>query len=617
MQTQTQKRNGFFDKSRRALDTAERLTRGRKFRATAEKITTKHISLGSVRALDASQALTIIKDRLRKRGALDRYQNLTVNPSAHTRQQTLFGKPQPGLFEVVAVEKPKKILEKTVIEKFESSPRRVKQLVRGGQWVDGVIVGSSGEYHKIRLADGSIVFSRKGSADLQHINGARSKAIRVRRCACVKNPSCAIGQSSIKSYSVKEHCRSKPIHKRGKKKTATKAKAKRATKRTSSKKGKSLSQYVRAQGGIKPGGMFAGEIRRLSNKETGSSRLVNQNARLSAEYMMDAANTEGYRDKYGLPFEAVGDFLIAVEQDQQGNKKLYTEEANSEFSDDDFERGAAEYHAKKARGETGYEYRPHIRSNPKQNGGRNQKLTPEIMAEVLREFVARKQMTLAEAVNSLANSGFRGVRVGKEKAQKLLAKRNPLHPAIHGGAIGWGIGKVLDKAWDALAAKQKRAKKNPAQKKIKPSPKAQEIFSTFSGRQPRGTVSKVHVSHIAAGKHLAPLGKSPTFYLKDGRVLEMPGRELMSDTRKRLWIAGQTIAKPSKSLTGDQCAPVGEVDEFEYTATKPHLGDPPNTRYIHKAGEDDGAPLDLYVDRNGYPVLRGNGYKITGLGIVN
>jgi hypothetical protein len=81
---------------------------------------------------------------------------------------------------------------------------------------------------------------------------------------------------------------------------------------------RSLAQFVRGMGGIVSGGMYAGEIRRLGFRETGTTGLLNQKARQgrakqTAEYVMDAANEEGFRDRAGLPFSEIGAFLLAVE----------------------------------------------------------------------------------------------------------------------------------------------------------------------------------------------------------------------------------------------------------------------------------------------------------------
>lgn len=93
---------------------------------------------------------------------------------------------------------------------------------------------------------------------------------------------------------------------------------------------RSLSQFVRARGGIAPT-TGSDAVALLSPKQTGTSGLINKHSRQGAqkfsdEYMMDAANVEGYRDKYGDKFEAIGDFLMAVADDASGLQKLYTTE---------------------------------------------------------------------------------------------------------------------------------------------------------------------------------------------------------------------------------------------------------------------------------------------------
>ena len=109
------------------------------------------------------------------------------------------------------------------------------------------------------------------------------------------------------------------------------------------RKHKSLSQFVRGQGGIaykerqrgskgsdlKSKHGFATELGMLSPKETGTTGLLNKSnrqgsQRYSAEYMMDAANVEGYRDRSGQKFDNIGDFISAVADDASGVRKFYT-----------------------------------------------------------------------------------------------------------------------------------------------------------------------------------------------------------------------------------------------------------------------------------------------------
>jgi hypothetical protein len=107
--------------------------------------------------------------------------------------------------------------------------------------------------------------------------------------------------------------------KREKEQSAYEAKELKAAREEAGIPKRSLASFVRGMGGMVPGGMYAGEIKRLSYKETGSTGLVNQHARQgahkqTAEYVMDAANVEGYRDRYGERFTSIGDFLSEVEE---------------------------------------------------------------------------------------------------------------------------------------------------------------------------------------------------------------------------------------------------------------------------------------------------------------
>lgn len=110
------------------------------------------------------------------------------------------------------------------------------------------------------------------------------------------------------------------------KREARKAQRGAGTKR----KEKSLAQFVRAKGGIAPGrgGMYAGELQRLGRRESGTTGLINQHARQgshrqTAEYVMDAANVAGYRDKKGRQFSNIGDFIYALEEDATGSRKYF------------------------------------------------------------------------------------------------------------------------------------------------------------------------------------------------------------------------------------------------------------------------------------------------------
>jgi hypothetical protein len=107
------------------------------------------------------------------------------------------------------------------------------------------------------------------------------------------------------------------------------------------KRHKSLSQWVRGIGGIAPHpkhDVHAGEMEALRSrgrtKKFGTSGLINKSntlggRRASPEYVMDAANVEGFRDRDGRRFDNIGAFLSAVSDDLGGSRKYFTQEAYS------------------------------------------------------------------------------------------------------------------------------------------------------------------------------------------------------------------------------------------------------------------------------------------------
>lgn len=107
---------------------------------------------------------------------------------------------------------------------------------------------------------------------------------------------------------------------------------------------RNLAQFVEDQGGINvtDKDSFKGELATISKKESGSKyNLFNDenmsgDQRFGVEYMMDAANVEGYRDSDGQPFSAIGDFIDAIASDlTPGVRTRYTR--MGEFDDTDFE----------------------------------------------------------------------------------------------------------------------------------------------------------------------------------------------------------------------------------------------------------------------------------------
>lgn len=92
-----------------------------------------------------------------------------------------------------------------------------------------------------------------------------------------------------------------------------------------------LSEFVRSQGGIRldVDSANAGEFRRISNKETGTTGLINQHSSHSAEDMGRLAHDAGFlRGSDAVTDAEYGhvdpnQFLEMVEQDQSGHRRIY------------------------------------------------------------------------------------------------------------------------------------------------------------------------------------------------------------------------------------------------------------------------------------------------------
>lgn len=101
--------------------------------------------------------------------------------------------------------------------------------------------------------------------------------------------------------------------------------------------------YAQKAGGVDTEGMYAGEIRRyLSPRE--SQRIgITKRGGMPVEYMMDAANVEGYRDpRTGRPFEDIGRFIEALSESAMGTRETYRQDA---FDDTDFVKEEERHYA--------------------------------------------------------------------------------------------------------------------------------------------------------------------------------------------------------------------------------------------------------------------------------
>ena len=160
------------------------------------------------------------------------------------------------------------------------------------------------------------------------------------------------------------------------------------------------------------------------------------------------------------------------------------------------------------------------------------------------------------------------------------------------------ISRGLKKAGDSSGASQN------------PSSKTRELYEKFNGRPARKTTTKSAPN--GTPKNVAKLGGLRLIKTTDGRKWKFSGSgapDLAADSRGRLHVVGGSYrANPA----GEH---VGEIEQIEYETKKPHLGQPQQTIYYHRLGEEGGQRPRLVIDREGLIKIHGGDYRIEADGI--
>jgi len=168
-----------------------------------------------------------------------------------------------------------------------------------------------------------------------------------------------------------------------------------------------------------------------------------------------------------------------------------------------------------------------------------------------------------------------------------------------------GIANAIEKAKARAKNPRTSTAKNP-----KSATKAREIYEKFNGRPARKTTTTTAPN--GTPKNVAKLGALRLIKTTDGRKWAFSGAgapDLAADSRGRLHVVGGSYrANPA----GEH---VGEIEQIEYETRKPHLGQPKQTIYYHRLGEEGGQRPRLVIDREGLIKIHGGDYRIEADGI--
>lgn len=164
-----------------------------------------------------------------------------------------------------------------------------------------------------------------------------------------------------------------------------------------------------------------------------------------------------------------------------------------------------------------------------------------------------------------------------------------------------------------LLQRKTAKKKNPAPRA---NSRAAEKFASFHGRPATKTASADVSARAKSAGTMYPIGKLISVKIKGvGEVKGAPGSLLLADTKDRLWISGK-IGKAKPGAKAGALEVVGAIEHVVYCAKKDHIA-AGWQHYIHKLGEDTGAKPTLYIDPQGFGVIKGGEYSISDRGIIN
>ena len=226
--------------------------------------------------------------------------------------------------------------------------------------------------------------------------------------------------------------------------------------------------------------------------------------------------------------------------------------------------------------------------------GKNQSIDPSSPAYVqlqktLESYLKRPDGELL--LQQIANAKIKWVSY---EAAKILG---------YDAGTAFAISKGQKKAGDSSIFNKQL---NPG----KGSRKTREIYEKFNGRPARKTTTTT--APTGTPKNVAKLGALRLIKTTDGRKWAFSGAgapDLAADSRGRLHVVGGSYrANPA----GEH---VGEIEQIEYETRKPHLGQPKQTIYYHRLGEEGGTRPRLVIDREGLIKIHGGDYRIEADGI--
>lgn len=587
--------NGLFSGARRLLTTSRF-----KVSATKQACKSKSVRLGTVRAKDSDDALRLVKDKLRAKGTLDAYGDFKI-----TGRRVAVDRGEGGGADRGArpgAEKRERERQRREDERRRRGEERERERERKAMIRTRAKEKRDAERAEKKRRASLLAEQRfrkqeqkQREADERAFGWARAREPKPRRRPTLNISSLEEAREMFNPATRRNVAegffdgrgRFRPIRK-SKDYNEFAAGDFNYRDRRLFPESMSLSQFVRSKGGIKPqrDGEDAGELRRLTRKESGTTGLVSLGSKLDAERMATAAREAGFR----APSNPNA-FIEAVEADVRGYKKTWNDA--KEWPDERDNPGIA---ARLAQMSAAYKQNKRggrARKNPDGSAGEvHAKYENGHLLIDIRDKRRKRPGVEIWDIPCKAADAYRHL--------KAFADRNNYKIASYSGA-------TTAELFNPKATGNASARKNP-------SAAFRRVGSEFLGRD----IKPAERGYAPAGapEHLTMLALKEL--VVDGELYEFnPERARVGiDGRGRLHLVNVRFGKPAELTNPKQIAVVGEIDSVVYGAHKPHIHGK-FAFYRHKLGEDGGRKPSLTVDYWGLPRVRGGDYRIEPRGIVD
>lgn len=577
-----------------------------KITALKKECRDKRVQLGKVRAKDSDTALEAVKEKLRKAGTLDQYDKFEV-----TGKRIRVGGDRPADKSAPTAPTGKTLNRPLLLTEIKKqfSPEVYPWAVTVGEDFDVYTSrGSADTAYKNLQAD-----ARKGQT-VQLVNVKTGRVLKSHKGNLSGRRDARGIFHPFRNSDDYNEFKTNDFDRPSRKLTPETMR---------------LHQYVRSEGGIKfdPDADLAGEMRRLTYKESGKRGLVFPGGKLTPEAMAEHAREDGFR----VPRNPA-EFLAVLESDAAGHKVIY----HPEFYNNIYNG---------ARGNLSLSLWPHA------IGGFTGGVGNAIADRLLKKYHRGKKLNASQVnafISALPSEEMR------RYARAYLVHRTTGKPFPNFKDFGLKSeqAQLIREGVDfsligvVLQLHPLLAKPNGVAARDTERAELDRLAQMFQG-EITGDIRTLPIAKADDGKLLDRAGalrflrliQRPAACSEEAKRLDYftpervryhlckncglrfdPEKSMVAfDVNKKLYLLGSGVRMSKAAGAGEEIN-YGPVDLIGYVTSKKHLHDGGTYTYVHPFAEITREVSDmphLHVDEAAMPRLIGGAYSIDKNGIVN